>query len=95
MLQVHLEINFFLVTHHCDDLKVFKVSPLCSKNFFGDKIGLVSWITLKQKQSKVQNRAMDSPTTIKGAEWKFSMLTVYLPPSLFLLFEPDSAAHLT
>lgn len=38
-------------THHCDDLKVFKVRPLCCEDFFGDKIGLVSWITLKQKQS--------------------------------------------
>lgn len=68
MLQAHLEIKDFSVTHHCDDLKVFKVGPLCSKDFFGDKIGLVSWITLKQKQSKVQNWAMDNPTTIKGKE---------------------------
>lgn len=61
-----LEIKTFSVTHHCDDLKVFKVSPLCSKNFLGDKIGLVSWITLKKKQCKFQNWAMENPTTING-----------------------------
>lgn len=50
------KLKAFSGTHHRDDLKVFKVGPLCSKNLFGDKIGLVSWITLKKKQyCKLQN----------------------------------------
>lgn len=36
-------------THHSDDLKVFQVRPLCGQNLFGNEVGLVSGIPLKEK----------------------------------------------
>lgn len=36
-------------THHSDDLQVFEVRSLCGQNLFGNEVGLVGRISLKQK----------------------------------------------
>lgn len=41
---------FFRETHHSDDLEVFQVRSLCGQNLFGNEVGLVGGIALREQR---------------------------------------------
>lgn len=42
--------SFSKETHHSDDLEVFQVRPLCGQNLFGNEVGFISGIPLKEER---------------------------------------------